>query len=416
MFTGGGGFFTAPATGLHPATANPGPRQRIFVGTRVASFLQLTMDASTHAGFVLVPRRWPPRATGFTLVELLVVIAIIGTLVGLLLPAIQSARESARRSSCSNNLRQLALAFHNYETARKMLPPLKRLYSGAASPAASNCEPNMAHRSWAPDVLPYLEETALMASYNLSQNWWENADGTAPSGGAAGVLDEPVTGNRALARNHLKLMQCPSAPFQNRIQDKIDTPRKTGACGDYFLVAGTGTNFNTAAQLTAATGTVAPGPGPTETWTGCGASAKRPRSTFGKITDGLSKTILLAESAGREDVWRDGVRYPANADNAAGASCARAQGGAWATNDNPYGFGERATGWCTSGPTAGQIPTSSMRINGSNEWGWLMYAFHTGGASIAMADGAVQFVGEDASVQILGQLATRAGGEAVALP
>ena len=52
-----------------------------------------------------------------------------------------------------------------------------------------------------------------------------------------------------------------------------------------------------------------------------------------------------------------------------------------------------------------------MRINGSNEWGWLVYGFHTGGANVVMADGGVQFVAEDASAQILGQLATRAGGE-----
>ncbi len=60
---------------------------------------------------------------GFTLVELLVVIAIIGTLVALLLPAIQAARESARKSSCRNNLRQVGVAMHNYESARVMLPP-----------------------------------------------------------------------------------------------------------------------------------------------------------------------------------------------------------------------------------------------------------------------------------------------------
>ena len=56
-----------------------------------------------------------------------------------------------------------------------------------------------------------------------------------------------------------------------------------------------------------------------------------------------------------------------------------------------------------------------MRVNGSNEWGWLIYAFHTGGANIAMADGSVRFVAEDTSLQLLGQLATRAGGEAVSL-
>ena len=64
---------------------------------------------------------------GFTLVELLVVIAIIGVLVGMLVPAVQAARESARRMSCSNNLKQLSLAFHNYESSLQVLPPLMQI-------------------------------------------------------------------------------------------------------------------------------------------------------------------------------------------------------------------------------------------------------------------------------------------------
>ncbi len=352
------------------------------------------------------PSPSPPR--GFTLVELLVVIAIIAALIGLLLPAVQAARESARRTSCGNNLRQLPLAFLNYEAAHKLLPPLKRTSNCTAAPTS---EPRMAQRSWACDVLAYLEDGNLVAGYNLAHDWWVNADGAAVNGGTAGTLDANPTGNRALVRRQLPVLQCPSSPVSNRIQDKIDSPRKTGACTDYFLVAGTGTAFNAAAGLPA--GTVPAGPGATETWSGCGASAKRPRSTLAGITDGLSNTILLAECTGREDVWRAGVRTTANADNAAGAACARGQGGAWATNDNPYGFGERLTGWCTAGPTSGAIPLELMRVNGSNEWGWLIYACHAGGANLAFADGAVRFVGEGTSVQILGQLATRAGGEVV---
>jgi len=358
---------------------------------------------------------------GFTLVELLVVIAIIATLIGLLLPAVQSARESARRSSCANNLRQLPLAFQNYESARKVLPPLMRRYGDdKLTPQAAGCEPTMAFRSWSADVLPYLEETAVMSGYDLSNNWWSNATIANPQGGTANVLDTPVDGNRALVRTQFPVLQCPSTPVPNRIQDKIETaasnkPRKTGACGDYFLVAGTGTNFKNLSALSDWPTFALPGA--TEQWSGCdnskvNSAVNRPRNSLAKITDGLSKTILLAECAGREDVWRAGQRTPANADNTSGnTACARAQGGAWATNDNPHGFGEKNREWCFQTP----IPPELFRVNGSNESGWLMYAFHTGGANIAMCDGSVRFVGEDTSVQVLGQLATRAGGEAVSL-
>ena len=348
---------------------------------------------------------------GFTLVELLVVIAIIGILVALLLPAVQTVRESARRASCINNLKQVALAFHNYENARRLLPPLKR----SINCVTSNNEAGMAQRSWVPDVLPYVEEQSLLGLYNLSQDWWVNANGSAPTGGTAGALDTPVDGNRDLVRTQLAILQCPSCPVQNRIQDKIDsTARKTGACTDYFLVAGTGSSFNT--LLTS--GSVAVGPGVTEEWSGCGASAKRPKVTLAKITDGTSKTILLAECAGREDVWREKTRYEANADDVSGnAKCARARGGAWATNDNAYAFGDSLVSGCTkaSSSTTGAIPTALYKVNGSNEWGWLMYGFHSGGANVAMADGSVQGVSENTSVLTLGQLATRAGGEAASL-
>jgi prepilin-type N-terminal cleavage/methylation domain-containing protein len=352
----------------------------------------------------------PDGRTGFTLVELLVVIAIIATLIGLLLPAVQSAREAARRTGCTNNLRQLAISFHVYESAKKLLPPVKRTSNCTAAP---NNEPRMTFRSWAPDVLPFVEETALMSQYSLSHDWWVNADGTPVNGGTAGVLDPDPTGNRALVRTQLNLMQCPSCPVPNRIQDKIDSPRKTGACGDYFMVAGTGTSFNTAANLPA--GTVVAGPGPAEEWSGCGGSAKRPKNTVAKIADGTSKTILLAECAGREDVWRLRTRYPANGDKAAGAACVRAQGGAWATNDNAYAFGATITGWCSSGPISGPIDRSLFAVNGSNESGWLIYGFHPGGAGVAMADSSVRFMAEDTEVLLLGQLATRAGGETVSL-
>src|SRR5215210_4213670 len=91
--------------------------------------------------------------TAFTLVELLVVIAIIGILVGLLLPAVQAAREAARRMSCSNNLKQLGLAMHNYHDTYKAFPPGVTSIGG----------PGLGHWgvSWMPLILRFIEQGAM---------------------------------------------------------------------------------------------------------------------------------------------------------------------------------------------------------------------------------------------------------------
>ncbi len=101
---------------------------------------------------------------GFTLVELLVVIAIIGILVGLLLPAVQAAREAARRMQCQNNIRQVGLASHNFESAMKYFPP-RMLYrsatnsSGATVVASTEASPQAL-------LLPYLEQGNKAAQFN----------------------------------------------------------------------------------------------------------------------------------------------------------------------------------------------------------------------------------------------------------
>ncbi len=99
----------------------------------------------------------------FTLVELLVVIAIIGILVALLLPAIQSAREAARRSACQNNIKQIAVAMHNYESANKVFPPSLYFYGTG----------DERNSSWSAQarILPFLEESALESAIDYSQSY-----------------------------------------------------------------------------------------------------------------------------------------------------------------------------------------------------------------------------------------------------
>ncbi|MCA9181479.1 MAG: DUF1559 domain-containing protein, partial [Planctomycetales bacterium] len=106
------------------------------------------------------------KRIGFTLVELLVVIAIIGILVGLLLPAVQAAREAARRMQCSNNLKQLGLAAHNYVDAHKTFP------SGFVSSLPDPGAPAAAELTvwtWGAFILPFIEQGNLSNTLQVSK-------------------------------------------------------------------------------------------------------------------------------------------------------------------------------------------------------------------------------------------------------
>ena len=126
---------------------------------------------------------------GFTLVELLVVIAIIGILVGLLLPAVQAAREAARRMQCSNNVKQISLACHNYESAFRTLPAGGIVsYEPAATAAltASNfCTSGLdrTQAPWTVLMLPFVEETNLYQQFDFKKRFAgsSNIPGDAPN-------------------------------------------------------------------------------------------------------------------------------------------------------------------------------------------------------------------------------------------
>src|SRR3954452_23453394 len=105
------------------------------------------------------------RTTGFTLIELLVVIAIIAVLISLLLPAVQSAREAARRAQCVNNLKQIALAAHNYESSTGSFPMGNRAYA-ATYPGEPTCSVYLGHSAFT-YLMPFLEGGNTYNVFNI---------------------------------------------------------------------------------------------------------------------------------------------------------------------------------------------------------------------------------------------------------
>ncbi|MEM6799514.1 MAG: DUF1559 domain-containing protein [Planctomycetota bacterium] len=166
------------------------------------------MDSNVRSGMGFAKRRpigLPQR--GFTLVELLVVIAIIGILIALLLPAVQAAREAARRAQCTSQLKQLALASLNYESAERSFPAGIDVWPDdngdlVREPGFTNDGAHARSKgNWCIQILPYIEEQALADLYDFS-------------GGRGAMNDTPATpggvSNRSIASNEIGVFLCPS--------------------------------------------------------------------------------------------------------------------------------------------------------------------------------------------------------------
>jgi prepilin-type N-terminal cleavage/methylation domain-containing protein/prepilin-type processing-associated H-X9-DG protein len=299
------------------------------------------------------PHAHPGRRPGFTLIELLVVIAIIGILIALLLPAVQKVREAANRTKCQNNLKQMALALHNYHDTNGRFP------SGVDQGVGN-------FLSFHVYLLPYLEQNNLYNQFNFGQHY------DSPSNLALGLV---------LVPNY----RCPSA-----IQLTTEYGSGEWSGGEptlthhYYGVAGPlGTNPQTGQPyefLPTNQGNEA-----TQGLLGLGTTTR-----LTDVTDGTSNTLLLGEmSWTKANYYRVWTR------------------GTYDDTSSP----DRDTTCCRNVAN----PLRSTPYNGSDNANNTSFGSeHTGGgANFALADGSVRWVSADISMVTYRSLASYNGGEVI---
>jgi prepilin-type N-terminal cleavage/methylation domain-containing protein len=309
------------------------------------------------------------KRRAFTLIELLVVIAIIAVLIGLLLPAVQKVREAAARSTCQNNLKQLGLAFHNYHSAYGFFPTIVSSSTSVATRAIHaklGVTVTGVNHSWAPFLLPYVEQEALYRQYNLNANW-------------ASAANQPVI------QVPLKVMSCPSVPAgTTRIFSKtVSSVAYQIASGDYAPNNGYSSSLEGAGLAD---------PGVSRS----GILQVNVIMNITEIRDGASNTLMLSEDAGRPDNYRAEKLYSVNGGT----------DGGWADRDNEYithGFSE-------DGATSDPGPCHTNCNNGNE-----VYSFHTGGANHVLGDGSVRFIAKAMPMRLFVKLITRMNNDPVTL-
>lgn len=283
------------------------------------------------------------RQAGFTLIELLVVIAIIAVLMSLLLPAVQQAREAARRSQCSNNLKQIGLAFHNYHDTYRIFPNSEVGGTGTLGKASAFAA-----------ILPYIDQVPAWRLYDFSLG---NSDAV----------------NKLVVSQRIPVYLCPTAAIPREVP-----------------ISGCDANDRAPGTYAVSTGTLDPfgpeGGGPPNT--GVIISGKSGKVRMRDIVDGTSRTLLAGESAWNFDDYKF-TSGPCNGQARWGFTY-------WSS---PYPL---ATAFTTQPPfNPKRLEGDSMRL------AHFRSDHAAGVVNFVFCDGSVRFISQYISQAVLDALATR---------
>jgi prepilin-type N-terminal cleavage/methylation domain-containing protein/prepilin-type processing-associated H-X9-DG protein len=326
----------------------------------------------------------------FTLVELLVVIAIIGVLVALLLPAVQTARESARRTTCSNNLKQLGIALHNYHAEFQRFPPAGLNYGWCQTPpaATNTADTKILNINGFTLMLPFIEQSSLSSKYQFhaaASNVTVGNDGCCPPTQS----QEPLAGggvpavNASIVTTRLKVFNCPSDSSDPWIPDTTSIYSIGYNKGN--MGRGARTNYDFSARLAYKC----------KQWHLDASSPIRrmfgenSTTRFADVIDGASNTVAFCESTrdtdnGETSLW--GYR-------------------GWVMVGNDIGSTSGINLWIYNNDPA------RKKVGRVGSWGW-PGSLHPGGCQVCFADGSIRFIAENTPLVIRENMAKMADGTA----